>query len=723
MKPKTRLIRRTAELLLILLVTLFYLYPKITDLRSQNILAQNADLTYNIAILYSNLKHLQQGDLRGLYDLPIIYPYSGVMVRGMNLLGQSLLVLPLYGLGVRNYITLYLVIVVTGFFLLACSVFFLLNLLVRNRNAALLWTLVFALMPFKSITFFHLNILYIFPSFLAIGYLIKTIENPKWRSILLLSLCLLLQILFSISMFLILITLLPVVFIGYYLITRGVRIELKVIMRLAGAVAVTAVVIYFLFLPYFAHSRGTGQEKARSLNTEQRKQRVNTYLHGSYSFFFPSGAGYRELSPRSENTAYQRLDKQLLPGFGLFFLLFLFFCQKASPWHHRLLDILFFLLILSVIFAVLFFQYLKIPTMVLDFFFLFFFLLILAQTIRHWQRLDRGGRFLLVGLLFFMMMYYNPLYRLFLPIEGNYIYLIQTVLPTYLRQRGARTYYYLNFIWLGLGALAFRELTKKTHPRKTIPLLLATLIMLENIPPFRLVDRPPVPLVNERAVYQFLTPIPRHYGIFELPARKSLLNTIYHDHHVYAGSRYGVGELDPLELEALGYGFITRLTEPGFIKTLQENGLQVIIIHKAFIRNRFSIRQNPAGEVKDKWRESLNIFNRLRDQGYLSRLRIKPNRIIALISPRRSGPEISVTLPTYALRHRTRITLQIQNPENNNALELLFNGEPVKSLSLAGTGTRSLDLPLEKLRPQSYRPNRLVLRSSRSLTYLGMDIR
>ena len=87
---------------LFFMVSLVHLYPILKNFFTMLPYATNGDISLSVTILYSNIQKLSLLQFNQLYHLPILFPLSHIMTIGFTLFGQSILLLPLFLLGMPN---------------------------------------------------------------------------------------------------------------------------------------------------------------------------------------------------------------------------------------------------------------------------------------------------------------------------------------------------------------------------------------------------------------------------------------------------------------------------------------------------------------------------------------------------------------------------------------------------------------------------------------------
>lgn len=92
---------------LFFLLSMIHLYPILKDFFTKLPYATNADVNLCLTILNSNIQKLSHLQFSQIYHLPYLFPLSYTLTIGITLFGQSVLLLPIFLLGVSNIYPLY----------------------------------------------------------------------------------------------------------------------------------------------------------------------------------------------------------------------------------------------------------------------------------------------------------------------------------------------------------------------------------------------------------------------------------------------------------------------------------------------------------------------------------------------------------------------------------------------------------------------------------------
>lgn len=684
------------------LLTLYYLIPFFS---SKTILPENTDTHLSISILFHNLKHLSSLDLSGIYDFPIYYPYSQTLSYGIHLFGQSVLVLPLYLSGLQNFYFLHNFLLLLSLFLSGISLYHLARELLGNETAAVVAGALFLLLPGRQVNFSHLNVLFFFPSVLALLFLLRTIKKPVFKNLFLLFFFVFLQGLFSLSFLVLIAVLFPPL--TFFLMVLYRKFSLRIFLLLIAGSIITAMLIFFIFRPYFIHMDKAGYSQRPSFNPIP-----SFFLYHSTSIL-PGLGKLRKLGGRP-----------LFPGFVGAFFLFYFFYTRSKNLREKISSYI-LLASLSIPALILLLIPLKKPQIrsYFDFFFLLTFVLIMSTTSLLWRAFKREEKFLLFAFLFLMYAGFYSIYRL-IPLDLNYFQLLRHWIPGLARLRGHK-YVYFFAVFLNLliaGGVRYFNIGRK---KKVLPILLLILV-LENFP----LPLTPGPLKNffpyKIKLYQKILNYPDYYGVLELPHFNGspsnnfyTFYTIFHNKHIYNGL-LGTRSPDPFRIYYRIFSspekISTDLTDKRVMKELKEKNVLIITAHREFFgavkKRKGKLKRKERKrleEAKRNWWKTVKAFLTAKEKGFFEKLFVSRHMIIGVLSQEREGKSIKFQIPSFSLRDKNNISLTIKSPSSVRILVEL-NGKTIKRTKLQpGESTVKIPIKLKWLKREG---NYFTVRSS-----------
>ena len=695
--------REAAIIFSFLLVSLAILFPLLPHLFSRLPYAANGDVRLGLTILFSNLKHIAQGDLLNLYQLPIVFPWSHVLTAGINLFGQTLLVLPLYLLHVRNVYLIYNLLTIFSYVAAGYCAYRFVREWVAERWIAWVIGAVYILLPYRVHNIPQLNLMFSFPIPLTLLFFSRFLKAGRKRDLAWFCFWLLFQFLCDLSLGIFLAFAL-----GFFFILWQVCCGLqprRSWLLLAAAALLFAAGVALVFFPYL--------DPRTSFSIIDELRAIPDYaFHSGLSFY--------------NNWSYLLLFAKRIvwhhPPFSLGISIFIFFLLAFVPhlenrWQKA-----------AAAFCSLF---LLAPALAIPF--------LIGRV--PFAAIDRACgwtlRLFLLGLALLLLLIRRRAPRPLLFLSGTWIVLqffssqaslhffnlfqaLAGVFPFLLRTRYIRSEYILKLLFLTVAAFGFAYFFRRFRERKVVLALALAVVFIERA-------RWPVipePLAEDRVVvrdlYRTLAPYPAHFGLMELPVYPLYSNhyplfTILHDKHTYHGlinylGDYGELAGDP-RLNVTG-GF-AGLADPGFIARMKAVGLRLVLVH----------RDKMFSEGNDGPRAWLALKSSVRlgqERGLYEKVEPQPGGMLLVLDERERGPSIRYFLPHFALRGKTRLRCTL-NAGREAAVEFRFNGGRVdrRALEPGNRNTLAIDLDGLTLEPQF---NYLEMRSGPSLELISLRI-
>jgi hypothetical protein len=685
------------------LISLLILFPLLPHLFSQLPFASNGDIRLSLTILFSNLKKISQADFLNLFQLPILFPLSHVLTAGVNLFGQTLLVLPFYLVHIRNVYAIYNFLTFFAYVAAGYCSYRFVREWVPERWVAWIAGALYILLPFRVHNIPQMNLLFSFPIPLALLFFSRFLKNGRKKDLVFFFLSLLAQFLFDLSLG---------IFLG---IALGIFFLLQQILfgimprrswlLLAAAAVLFVLSLALVFFPYLNQKTSfSAVDEISSISPASFGTSLSFYSNWSYLLLFFKRIFWSQ-SPRC-------------PGISIFIFFLLAFAPYLENRLQKTIALIcsFFLIAPALAVPII---YNGIPLNILDricgWALLLFLLGLSLLLILIRKRIPR--QLLLLTSTWILLQFYSsqvslPFFNLF---QG-----LARVFPMLLRSRGIRTEYILLLLFFTISAFGFAYFFKRFRDKKIFLALIIMLVFAERIRwpvyPEKLDDDRPI----YRALYQTLAPYPDHFGLLELPFYPQNSNhyplfTIYHDKHTYHGHIYYLSDYcelnNSLQLQA-GNGF-SGLSDPQFTRMLKAKGIRLIMLFK----NKISAEQYGGQKA---WSTLQNQIRKGQDNGLYEKIEKTQGGIMLVLAEREQGSQIRYFLPNYSLQGKKYIACTI-NANRETTAEFLFNEKPVKQQQLlAGTINRVvIDIVKLSIDPQF---NYLEIRSGPSLELLKVRI-
>lgn len=685
------------------IVSLLILFPLLPHLFSQLPFAANGDIRLSLTILFSNLKKITQGDFLNIFQLPILFPLSHTLTAGINLFGQTLLVLPFYLVHIRNVYFIYNLLTFFSYIAAGYCAYRFVREWVPERWIAWVAGALYILLPFRVHNIPHLNLMFSFPIPLTLLFFSRFLKNHRTKDLVFFFLSFLCQFLFDLSLGIFL-----GIALGIFFLIQQVLFGLmprRAWLFLAVAAVLFVLSVALIFLPYLSQKTSFSTvDEIKSIIPGSFSTPVSFYSNWSYLLLFFKRIFWNQ-SP-------------LCPGISIF----IFFLLAFAPYlENRLqkttaLFCSFFLIIPALALPIV---YNGLPLNILNRICGWTLLLFLTSLslLLFLARKKIPRELLLLTITWMLLQFYSS--QISLPFL-NLFQGLARLFPVLLRSRGIHTEYILLLFFFAISAFGFSYLFRRFRGKKIVLALVLLLVFAERIRwpvyPERLDDYRPI----YRALYQPLALYPDHFGLLELPFYPQNSNhyplfTLYHDKHTYHGHIYYLSDYYELgsspQLQAEG-GF-SSLSDPQFTQMLKTKGIRLILLFKNKI---FSDRD----EDQRTWFALQNQIRKGERAGLYEKIEKTPNGTILVLAEREQGPKIRYFLPHYSLRGKKNLVCTIAANMETEA-KFLFNEKPVKWQRLqAGTQNRIV-IDLKNL-PLAMQFNYLEIRSGPSLELITVRI-
>jgi len=680
-------------ILLLAAISMLVLYPMLSAFSTRLPFATHGDVRLSLSILFSNLDKISRGQFSQIYHLPIVFPTSFTMTAGVNLFGQTLLLAPLYLLGNRNIYLWYNLLTLFAYVAAGYAAYLFIREFSGRRWIAVIAAALYMLLPSRVHNIPQFNLLFSFPTPLAFLCLHRYFGRERRRDLLFLSLAVLLQFLFDLSLGLFLVIALAVFFVVCLCLQPHHKFSFY--LRLAAAGAVTFLVIVVVFSPYLDKdiSFSDISDEVQTIGRNAFQSSLSFYSNWNYPLLFLKSILW------NTNPYY--------PGFAAAALFLLAFWPALAGRGQK------------IVFALVSF-FLLAPALV-------FILLSRSVASAALERLaDAAFACFLAGFILLLVLL-NPrlaaahktlawtwLILLFSSSRislavGNLFSWLSHVLPVLVRSRGIRTQYIILLFFYAVAAVGFRQMWERKRPGHIMLALLALLLLAERVRWPIGMERVEDDRSGYSEFYERTDSLPPHLGLLELPFHKEIFNyytyyTRYHRHHTYHGQILYL--LDPLHLEkAPGWdktsGF-AALSDPTAVAVLRDNGIGAIMLF------RDKISSELPGDRRI-WRTALNNIDRGQALDLYTKVDQSGPGIVLFISGRQTGRRIDRFLPYFALAGSgLRFTLESTETAK---VSVYFNDRQALVLTLPAGGKREIRLS----------SNDLALTKGRNMLRVGSD--
>ena len=682
------------------IVSLLILFPLVPHLFSKLAFASNGDVRLSLTILFSNLNKIARGDFLNIFQLPILFPLSHTLTAGINLFGQSLLVLPLFLIHVRNVYFIYNLLTFFAYSAAGYCAYRFVREWVPERWIGWLIGALYILMPYRVHNIPQMNLLFSFPIPITLLFFSRFLKKGRNKDLVFFFLSLLTQFLFDLS-------------IGLFLgITMGIFFLFQQILcgllprrhwfPLVAAVLLFILVMAMVFLPYL--SPKTSFSIVGEINfipTFAFHSPLSFYSNWSYLLLFFNGIIWHQ-SPFS-------------PGISIFIFFMIAFVPYLENRFQKTLALFCLLLLVLPALAMPFvFKLLQFDLLnrlcgwaLMTFLLLFTGLLFLIR-----KKIPKP--LLLISLTWIFLQFYSS--QISLPFFNVFQGLAQ-LLPFLLRARFIRTEYILALLFFTVSAFGFSYFFKRFQGKKTLLALVLLLVIAERIRwpvnPEKLKDDRP----NIRELYRLVDPYPPHFGILELPFDPLEPNhyaffTIYHNKHTYHGQINYLKDYYKLERNShlRPQGAFSGLSDPQFIQMLKSRGIRLILIFKNKGHNE-NQKAWYAMQSQIRSGETKNLYEKI--------FKTK-NGTLLVLDEKETGPHIRYFLPHYCLIDKKNLVCTM-NANNEKQAEFLFNGVSIGKQQLQ-TGIENKIMIDLRHRPLLTQINSLEISSGPSLELVKLRI-
>jgi hypothetical protein len=685
------------------IVSLLILFPLLPHLFSQLPFATNGDIRLSLAVLFSNLKKITTGDFLNIFQLPILFPLSHTLTAGVNLFGQTLLVLPFYLAHLRNVYVIYNFLVFFSYIAAGYCAYRFVREWVPERWIAWGAGALYILLPFRVHNIPHLNLLFSFPIPLTFLFFFRFLKNHRTKDLVFFFLSLLSQFLFDLSLGLFL-----GIALGIFFLIQQVLFGLmprRAWLHLGAASVLFALSVVLIFLPYLSQKTSFSiTNETTSISPNSFSTPLSFYSNWSYWLLFFKRIFWNQ-SPLS-------------PGISLF----VFFLLAFAPYlENRLqkttaLVCSFFLIIPALALPIV---YNGLPLNILNRICSWTLLLFLTSLslLLFLVRKKIPRELFLLTITWMLLQFYSS--QISLPFL-NLFQGLARLFPVLLRARGIRTEYILLLLFFAVSAFGVAYFFRRFREKKIILALVLLLVFAERVRwpvyPEKLNDDRPI----YRTLYHPLALYPSHFGLLELPfypqnSNHYPLYTLYHDKHTYHGhinylSDYcELGSSPQLQAESGFYG----LSDPEYTQMLKAKGIRLILLFKKTILSD----QN---EDHKAWFALQNQIRQGESRGLYEKIEKTQNGTLLVLSEREQGPLIRYFLPHYSLRGKKSIVCTVAANRETDA-RFLFNEKPVKWQRLQGGTQSRIVIDLKNL-PLALQFNYLEIRSGPSLELIKVRI-
>jgi hypothetical protein len=684
-------------------VSLLILFPILTHLFSQLPFAANGDIRLTITILFSNLKKISHGELLNIFQLPLLFPLSNTLTAGVNLFGQTLLVLPFYLVHIRNVYLIYNFMTFFSYIAAGYCAYLFVREWIPERWIAWLAGALYILLPFRVHNIPHLNLMFSFPIPLTLLFFSRFLKKGRTKDLVFFFLSLLSQFLFDLSLGLFL-----GIALGIYFLVQQFLFGLmprRSWLRLIVAAVMFALSLLLIFFPYLSQKTSFSiVDESNSINPGSFRNSLSFYSNWSYLLFFFKHIFWGQY-PFS-------------PGIIISIFFMLAFVPYLENRRQKIvaMSCAFFLIIPVLAVPII---YNGLAVNLLDricSWTLMLFLLSLAILLFMIRK--KVPRELSLLTITWMVLQYNSS-QISLPFL-NLFQGLAKLSPLLMRARGIRTEYILLLLFFSIAAFGFSSFFKRFQGKKGVLALVLLLIFAERIrwpvSTEKLKDDQPF----SRALYQPITDYPDHFGLLELPFYPQNTNyyslfTIFHNKHTYHGNIYYLSDYYDLnsspQLQAES-GF-SGLGDQQFTQMLKTKGIRLILLSK----NKICAEPNEGQKI---WHSLQKQIQKGKSKGLFEKVEKTNVGIFLVLTEREQGAKIRYFLPHYALRGKKSLVCTIDS-HGETAAVFIFNKKPVKQQELkAGTKSRIV-IEIANL-PLTLQFNYLEIHSGPSLELLKVRI-
>jgi hypothetical protein len=311
---------------------------------------------------------------------------------------------------------------------------------------------------------------------------------------------------------------------------------------------------------------------------------------------------------------------------------------------------------------------------------------------------------------------FNPFPKVF-----DFFNALAKIFPFLHRSRGLRTSYILPLAIIGIFAFGLNVFLEKKQGKKIYLWIIVSVLLLEHFRWPVAMAKLPAPNFAAKEIYKMVDPYPLHFGILELPFVPTSSNmyfffTQYHNKHTYHGHYLGYD--DPLKLdneEALRLeSELIGLKNPDLLKKLKANGIYLIVISGSFIRYVYD------GDLPRIWRKIRQNIKKGQEMGLFKEVKEKLYSILIVLDDSQTGPDITYSIPYFALVGRTTIQFNIRTTQPTRS-RIYFN-ERLIAAKDNPTGEHQISLALSAA-PIQNQINRIRILNDQPMTIYDLLIK
>ncbi len=657
--------QRITELVLLLGVALISLYFLLPNFSRLIVVPDNTDNHLSLSVTVHVADCLVSGDWGKLYQFPIYYPLPDTLTAGVNMFGQGALIAPLWALGVRSLPLLYNLLLLFAVVMAGLGARRLFTAFDAPFAPALFGAAILTLHPFKQISYLHLNMIFFFPVLWGLAALVRYLRQQKRSDLYAVSLWLVVQGFFDLSLFFFS----TIVFAGVWL--TGLLMlagrKGKALLEGGAAFLFAGISIMAVFWPYLRNPL--------QLQYGRGGFDMMTLLPGYYLF-----SAWHPLTI----ARYSLYNMPLFIGGLAFFMLAYFYWRPGPEMKCRLVVTWVWWGLFSLVVAGSFL--LPISRRISgesllwigDIGLLTVLLLIVAAFLGFNARFGSLERWISMVLFIMGLTFFRAPYRL-IPDFLNPLNLMSHLLSQLSRLRGYRLYYYVFFVLLLLAVLGFCRWLQAAKRKKAVLILLGLIWVFECFPAKLATG----PLLDPRrsALFSLVAKMRSDSGVLILPHYKGdAYENMYLPHLLDARRPFyngylGVGINDPLGLYEKGIfcggdELIARqIGMPEIAAELVAGRVLILVVDRLQLWDWDQIPGGEAGEAIRRdywraWRELTAGFRQAQRDGILDELQVKPDGLVAVLRDSITGDAVH-----YRLGRR-------YIPEDCRTLELTVDGPP-----------------------------------------------
>jgi len=230
-----------------LVCTIIFTFPLITNLR-RSIPGDLGDPLLNVWTLWWDSERLIHLDIMNYFDANVMFPYKNALAFSEHLTGEAIVGLPFYII-FRDPLLVYNILYILTFLIAGIGTHILTFRLTNSGLASFIAGFIYAFVPHRFGQIGHIQTLFsgFFP--ICIYYLIRLIDETRFKYALLLSLFVLLQSLMNMYYVVYLALVLPVIGIPYIIYKKQIE-NLRSIIYIIIAASIPAILLIPFLLPY-----------------------------------------------------------------------------------------------------------------------------------------------------------------------------------------------------------------------------------------------------------------------------------------------------------------------------------------------------------------------------------------------------------------------------------------------------------------------------------------